>query len=373
MTAFAELSAACAALGLDPQAGTLHLTPAAAPHLDAASATLIAGAGPADAASLRDLLSRRYPGDHRLRVAQADASVIDTTVAGLKAGDIAPGAVIHVAALAAEADVRDFRGLVAIIRRLRDPVEGCPWDNAQTHESLKSHLIEEAYETLQALDEGDPAALREELGDLLLQIVLHARIAEQAGEFETADIIEGLSAKLVRRHPHVFAGTLADTPEEVERNWEELKRREKAASGDDASSALGGVPIAMPALAYSHAILGRAERAGFAWPATSDVLAKVAEEAAELAAANDAASAFEEMGDLLFALVSLARRLDIDAEEAARRAAAKFAGRFRAVEAMSREQGVELRRLPAEALLALWAEAKRWQPPSTLPGRERAR
>ncbi len=129
----------------------------------------------------------------------------------------------------------------------------------------------------------------------------------------------------------------------------------------------------MPALAYSHAILGRAERAGFAWPSTSDILAKVAEEAAELAAASDAASAFEEMGDLLFALVSLARRLDIDAEEAARRAAAKFAGRFRAVEAMSREQGVDLRALAPEALLALWAEAKRRQPSATLPGHERAR
>ena len=262
-------------------------------------------------------------------------------------------------------DLRSWSGLVDIIRRLRDPQSGCPWDRAQTHESLKPHLLEEAYETLAALDAGDAAALREELGDLLLQIVLHARIAEQAGEFETADVIESIASKLLRRHPHVFGPSTGsgraetvETADEVARNWDELKRAERLHDGDD-TSALGGVPRAMPALAYAQALLGRAERAGLAWPTVDDVLAKVVEEAGELAAASDAAQRREELGDLLWVLVALARRLDLDAEEALRLSAARFVGRFRAMEAMAQERGAEMKTLDIATLLALWEEAKR--------------
>jgi tetrapyrrole methylase family protein/MazG family protein len=281
---------------------------------------------------------------------------VETTVAGLAA--VAPftgEAAAYVPALSPEADIRDFDGLVAIIRRLRDPVSGCPWDLAQTHETLKPHLLEETYETLGALDAGDPAALREELGDLLLQVVLHARIAEQQGEFELRDVIESINAKLLRRHPHVFGTVVADTAEQVAQNWEQLKRAEK----DDDASALGGVPAAMPALAYSQAVLGRAERAGFRWPARADILAKVGEEASELGLAEDAGARREELGDLLFALVSLARSIDVDAEEALRMAAAKFAGRFQAMERLAGERGTSLSGTDAPQLLELWGEAKK--------------
>lgn len=354
-----RLSAFCESLGFDPFAEGFHLTRADAPNLDPTCPTIVVDADPAGAALLREALVARYPAGHPLRVAAPGAAAVDTTVEQLETALIAADSAILIAPLPPEADVRDFRGLVAIIRRLRDPDTGCPWDRAQTHASLKSHLLEEAYETLHALDGGDPAELREELGDLLLQIVLHARIAEQAGEFETSDVIETLATKLVRRHPHVFSDVTAETADEVARNWDELKRMERAAEASADRSALGGVPRAMPALAYADAILGRAERAGFVWPTTEDAAAKIAEEAAELAAARDDAAA-EELGDLLLALVSLARRLGLDAEEAARLAASKFADRFRTMETLADERGIAtLTSLEAASLLGLWEDAKR--------------
>lgn len=247
-----------------------------------------------------------------------------------------------------------------VMRRLRAE---CPWKAGQTHRSLARYLLEETHETLEAIDTGDDSHLREELGDLLLQVVLHARIAEQAGEFELRDVIEGLNRKLLRRHPHVFGSVVADTAEQVAQNWEELKRAEKE-DGDD-PSALGGMPAAMPSLAYSQAVLGRAEHAGFKWPARDDILAKIAEEADEVSAAAGGAARREELGDLLFALVSLARSIDVDAEEALRMAAAKFARRFQALERLARDRGVTLSDAGDEELRRIWGEAKQAAPVSS--------
>lgn len=350
---------ACDVLGIDSVGRGLRLTLASEPALAADTPTLVLEVGADALPRLAVALRERYPDGHSLRLALPEGQVLEIALADLERVPAFTGpAALYVPDLAPEADVRRFRGLVAIIRRLRDPQSGCPWDRAQTHATLKPHLLEEAYETLGALDRDDPAALREELGDLLLQIVLHARIAEQAGEFTTADVVEGIAAKLLRRHPHVFGDATAETADEVAQRWDELKRAEKGGDSESAS-ALGGIPHAMPALAYSQAILGRAERAGFAWPGTDDVLAKVAEEADELAAAPDGDARREELGDLLFVLVSLARSLAIDAEEALRLAAAKFARRFQAMEALASGRGADLNSLLPEALLALWAEAKR--------------
>src|SRR3990170_2999674 len=200
-------------------------------------------------------------------------------------------------------NVRTFGGLRAIVRRLRGP-KGCPWDRAQTHASLKTFLLEEAYETLQALDEGDPAKLREELGDLLMQVLLHAQIASEAGEFELADVFESIGSKLVRRHPHVFGDARAETPEEVVVNWEAIKREERG----DGRPLLADVPIALPALAQARALQDKAASAGFEWPELAQVLDKLNEEVAELSRAEDQQRRLEEVGDVLFVLTAAGRR-----------------------------------------------------------------
>jgi len=246
---------------------------------------------------------------------------------------------------------RGFQELCRIVARLR---EACPWDRAQTPASLKPSLLEEAYETLAALDAGDQQKLKEELGDLLLQVVFQAQMAAEAGHFTIGDVIEALIDKLLRRHPHVFGQARAETPQEVLAHWEELKRAERGGEG----SALDGVPLAMPALALSQALQERAERAGFRWQRVQDITAKLAEEAAELAQAQGPEAQREELGDLLFVLVSYARHLGLDAEEALRLAAHRFRRRFRALEELARRRGLDLASLPPEALAALWRETK---------------
>jgi len=246
-----------------------------------------------------------------------------------------------------------YEELRAIIARLRAP-DGCPWDREQTHQSLRPHLIQEAYEVLAVLDAGDVTRLPEELGDLLFQVLLHTQLAEEAGEFTMAEVLAGLAAKLVRRHPHVFGERRLETAQQVVEQWEELKRGERAAE----ESALAGVPPAMPALDYARELLRRAEATGFAWPESRDVLAKLTEELAELAAAASKEEAAAELGDLLLNLANYARYLGIDAEEALRQAGHKFRLRFAAVEARARERGLDLRALSPAELLALWDEAK---------------
>jgi tetrapyrrole methylase family protein/MazG family protein len=254
-----------------------------------------------------------------------------------------------------EAELHTFDGLRQIIARLRAP-DGCPWDRAQTHASLKSYLLEEVYEALAALDENDPDKLCDELGDLLLEVLLHVQVAEEAREFTLEDVVYRIASKLVRRHPHVFGDEQADTPEEVMARWASVKQKERG----DEGSALAGVPLAMPALACAQRLQERAATVGFRWtdvPAWGGK-AKLDEEIGELMAAGDPDHKREEMGDVLFMVVSLARHLELEAEEALRLANGKFLRRFSTMEAIARERGLQLTDLPLTELEALWEEAK---------------
>ena len=198
-------------------------------------------------------------------------------------------------------EMRTFNGLRKVIATLRGP-DGCPWDRVQTHESLRPFLLEEASETLEALDEGDPSHLCEELGDLLLEVLLHVQIAEDEGEFALEDVIQGIAEKLVHRHPHVFGEATAETPEAVVEQWEELKREERSGQ-----SALTGIPRTLPALARAQAMQHRASGAGFAWETVEQAWEALDEELAELRQADTPEKRREEVGDTLFALVGLAR------------------------------------------------------------------
>lgn len=240
-----------------------------------------------------------------------------------------------------------------MVARLRAP-DGCPWDREQTHASLRPYLQQEAYEVLAVLDEGPPQRLAEELGDLLFQVLLHTQLAEEAGEFTMTQVLSGLAAKLVRRHPHVFGDARLGTAGEVVQQWEQLKRSERG--GEE--SALAGVPKAMAALAYAQELLRRAAEAGFAWPESRDVIDKLAEELEELQRAESRERAEEEFGDLLLNLANYARYLGIDAEQALRRAGHKFRRRFESVERQARERQLSLPGLGREELMALWSRAK---------------
>ncbi|GAB4549253.1 MAG: nucleoside triphosphate pyrophosphohydrolase [Anaerolineae bacterium] len=252
------------------------------------------------------------------------------------------------------------------VAHLRAP-DGCPWDREQTHQSLRPYLLEECHEVLAALDAGDPEALLEELGDLLLQIVLHAQIAAEMGDFQMADIIGTIDAKIRRRHPHVFGDVQVNGVQEVLDNWEAIKQAERAASGaedwlnrDEAgsASALDGVPLAMPALARAQTISRKAVRVGFEWPNLDGVLEKLTEEAREVADAATPEEREAEIGDLLFVIVNLARWLDVDAESALRATNERFILRFRTLERLARELGQRLADLDIKQLDGLWEEAK---------------
>ena len=253
-----------------------------------------------------------------------------------------------------ENEVAKYQELRAIVARLRAP-DGCPWDREQTHASLRPYVIEEAYEVLAALDEGDMRSLADVLGDLLFQVLIHAVIAEEAAEFSMSSILGALADKLVRRHPHVFGEVHLETANEVSAQWDELKRAERESVEE---TALAGIPKALPALSLSQALLRRAATAGFAWPDRRDVLEKITEELEELAAARTKEEATEEFGDLLLNLANYASYLEIDAEEALRLASRKFQRRFEAVEAQARLSKRLMTGMSREELLALWTAAK---------------
>lgn len=246
-----------------------------------------------------------------------------------------------------------FDTFVRIIERLRGP-GGCPWDKEQTHASLRPNLLSEAYEVLEALDEGQPEKLREELGDLLLQIVLHAQIAADDKEFSIGDIIEGISRKIIRRHPHIFGSTQIRDAREVMHNWEALKKDER----EEGTSMLEGVPKSMPALAYALEISRRAVRVGFEWPDIEGVIEKLAEEVEEITLSESREEKAREFGDLLFTLVNVARWEGIDAESALREANLKFYKRFARMEEICRERGLSLEEMTFEEKDALWEEVK---------------
>jgi ATP diphosphatase len=254
-----------------------------------------------------------------------------------------------------------LRNLLALMARLRDPQRGCPWDLQQTFASIAPFTIEEAYEVADAIERDDHEHLRDELGDLLFQVVFHARMAEERGWFDFAAVTAAIYDKLVRRHPHVFAGT-QPTPAELERTWEEQKARERAvaAPGAERASVLGDVPRALPALMRAAKLSRRAARVGFDWTSSSQVRAKVLEEVGEVDAAVSAggAAVADEIGDLLFAVVNWSRHLGADAEEALRAANAKFEHRFAHMEAAARARGLTLEKLSAEEWDTLWRAAK---------------
>jgi tetrapyrrole methylase family protein/MazG family protein len=259
----------------------------------------------------------------------------------------------------------DIQKLVDLVARLRSN-EGCPWDREQTRETLKPMLIEEAYEVLDALDSPDPQELREELGDLLFQVVFHAQIAREKGEFDLSDVIDRLHEKMIRRHPHVFGATDLRTAEDVLKNWEDIKANEKGIPSSSLpgseKSLLDGIPSKLPALHEAYQITAKAARVGFDWPDLQSILQKLQEEAAELAAADrihDTAHTAQEVGDLLFVVVNIARFLEIDPETALRRCNKKFNRRFRYLESKIKSQGRELRDASLEEMDGLWDEAKR--------------
>jgi MazG family protein len=262
--------------------------------------------------------------------------------------------------------VSRFRDLVDVVARLRGP-GGCPWDREQTPESLRPCLLEECYEVLDAIDRGEPAALREELGDLLLQVVFQAQVAAEADRFTIEDVIADVVRKMVRRHPHVFAdATVADSAE-VLRNWSRIKAAERAQRGAADPSVLSGLPAALPALHAAARLGEKAARVGFDWPSPGAALAKVREEVAELEealASREPGRVEHELGDLLFAIASVARLADQSPEMALRQALARFARRFRAIEAAVRRSGRDVHDLTAEELEARWVEAKRSEPAS---------
>ncbi|MDD4230175.1 MAG: nucleoside triphosphate pyrophosphohydrolase [Dehalococcoidales bacterium] len=251
-------------------------------------------------------------------------------------------------------ELGNFQTLVNIIARLRAP-GGCPWDRRQTHLSIRDSLLEETYEVLNALDNNDASSLREELGDLLLQILLHAQIASDNAEFDISQVINSISEKLIRRHPHVFGKTKAGSVSEVLSNWEEIKKSERGKS----TSMLDGVPPAMPALAYSQAIQKRVARVGFDWDEDGGVIEKIAEEAREIVDAESLNEKEEEFGDLLFTVANLARRQGVDLESALRGANQKFYRRFSTMERLCREKGVNLSGMSFEEQNELWEESKK--------------
>jgi len=269
-----------------------------------------------------------------------------------------------------EGEVPSSRGgerlldLVRVIARLHAP-DGCPWDRAQTHRSLRRHLLDETYELLDAIEDGDPARLKEELGDVLLQAVFHAQIAAREGEFDVDDVAEGTVEKLIRRHPHVFADVDADTPDEVYANWERLKAEEKGDERIDAE-----MPSALPALVGAQKIQRRAAGRGFDWAELAGAVEKVREELGELEEAargqegrdpegegKDALE--EEVGDVLFAVSALARKLGVDAESALRGTMRKFVDRFEAMDQRAREEGVSLDDLSEPELLQRFRDTRR--------------
>jgi tetrapyrrole methylase family protein/MazG family protein len=328
--------------------------------------------GPAGRRPL-DVLRRLYPDGHPVtRLGGAGG----TTVGELTAADLERP--LYLAPVSPELAIAGPWAMPYISHRLRQP-DGCPWDREQTHASLRKHLLEEAYEVYDALEDGATPALAEELGDLLLQIVLHAQLAAEAGIFDLTDVDAAIARKIVRRHPHVFGDAVAKTAADVSRQWERIKGEERAEASEQAEggagagppkSALDGISASMPALAAGQEMQERAAALGYDWPDVAGVLDKVAEELAELAEATTPADRQEEFGDLLLVVTNVGRKLGIESEAALRAANTKFRERFRRVERMVAERGVAMRDLDFATLDGLWDAAKA-EERFAIAGRER--
>ncbi|MEO6294988.1 MAG: nucleoside triphosphate pyrophosphohydrolase [Candidatus Limnocylindria bacterium] len=299
-------------------------------------------------------LGSLYPATHGLiRLSDGAALTLDSLdEATLLAADWLVGPLDAVDNLASP------HGMAAISARLRAP-DGCPWDRKQTHRTLRPYLLEEAYETIDAIENGSPADLAEELGDVLLQVILHAQFAAEAGEFDLTDVYRSIGAKIVRRHPHVFGEVTVDGVAAVASNWEAIKAGERATGGKEHEGAFGSVARALPALAGSREIQERASTLGWDWDAIAGVWEKVHEEITELRGAETDDERLHELGDVLFALVNLARWMKLDPEEALRSANHRWVGRYRSVERLAAERGIDLDALSLAEKDLLWDEVKR--------------
>jgi tetrapyrrole methylase family protein/MazG family protein len=310
------------------------------------------------AADVKLTLMNQYPDDHPVQLIHAagtaqsevEALLLHEIDQSLKIGSLT---VLYVPELPMESAFESFQETVA---HLRAP-DGCPWDRKQTNKTLRAHLLEETYEALQAIDAEDMPALREELGDLLLQIVLQTQIATEHGEFSMADVIAGIQEKIVRRHPHVFGEVRVADVEHVLHNWEALKAAEREDEGEG-KGLLDGVPLGLPALSQAAEIQERVKRVGFDWPELGGVLIKIIEELEEVGHATEATSQAAEMGDLLFAVVNYARWLEVDPEVALREANLRFRRRFRKLEAAAKAEGRELSEMSLEEMDTLWEATK---------------
>ena len=355
-----------AALGLDPYprltlVDALELSQAHIPTFPPDKPVLVAQLySRMVAAEVKMTLNTIYPDEHPVRLVHA-AGTEDEIVESLplyeidRSDHIGLLTVLYIPPLG---EGTSFEAFQEIIAHLRAP-DGCPWDKEQTHQSLRAHLLEEAYEALAALDSGDPAKMTEEFGDLLLQIVLNAQIANEEGEFGMADVLKGIYDKIIRRHPHVFGEVQVDGVGGVLKNWEKLKADERLNSSEPEKGLLGGVPLALPALIQAQEYQDRAARVGFDWPEIEGVLEKIAEEIQEVRDAANEQELAGELGDLFFALVNLARWKKIDAESALRGTNSRFRQRFAYVEAGAKKQDRKVSDMTLDEMEALWQEAKK--------------
>ena len=354
-----------AALGLDPYphmtlVDALELSQAHTPVFPPDVPVLVAQIySRMVAAEVKVTLNTLYPDEHPVQLVHA-AGTQNEMVEHLslyeidRSEHIGLQTVLYVPPLA---EGTSFEAFQEIIAHLRAP-DGCPWDKEQTHLSLRTHLIEEAYEALAALDTEDPEKMAEEFGDLLLQIVLNAQIASEEGEFGMSDILKGIYDKIIRRHPHVFGEVHVEGVGGVLKNWEKLKADERLNSSEPEKGLLGGVPLALPALIQAQEYQDRAARVGFDWPEIEGVLEKIVEEIQEVREAANEQELAGELGDLFFALVNLARWKKIDAESALRGTNSRFRQRFAHVEAGAKKQSRNVSELTLDEMEALWQEAK---------------
>lgn len=305
------------------------------------------------ALQVKTVLMTTYPQEHRVFVI-AEEKKKEERLGELEDYFFSESTCLFVPALG---EGTSFESFVEIVAHLRAP-DGCPWDREQTHETLRKHLLEESYEAITAIDSGDFADMREEFGDLLLQVVLQSQIANEEGWFNVNQVVHGIHSKIVRRHPHVFGDVKLDGVDGVLANWEKLKEKERGKK-KDGKGLLDGVPVALPALEQAQEYQDRAARVGFDWPEIAGVLDKISEEIAEVKNATNEQELTSELGDLLFALVNLARWKKVDAESALRGTNAKFKKRFAFVEQGAKRQGRNLSDLSLEEMDNFWNEAKR--------------
>ena len=305
------------------------------------------------ALQMKTVLLTTYPKDHVVRIV-GDGKMKEERIEEISGGDFSVDTCWYIPALG---EGTSFESFAEIVAHLRAP-NGCPWDREQTHDTLRKHLLDESYEAITAIDSGDFADMREEFGDLLLQVVLQSQIANEEGQFNVNQVVHGIHSKIVRRHPHVFGDVKLDGVDGVLANWEKLKEKERKDKKQE-KGLLDGVPAALPALSQAQEYQDRAARVGFDWPEIEGVLDKVKEEIEEIKNAETDFELASEIGDLFFALVNVARWKKVDAESALRGTNIKFKKRFAHVEQGAKKQGRNLSDLSLEEMDGLWNEAKK--------------